>query len=736
MRPALFAASLLVSTVAVAQTAPTPKPAVDNSGRAQLNDYLDAIAARETAARRDEIAKITTREQAEARQQMVRAKLRDLMGGNFDKTPLNARVLGMTQLDGFRIEKVVYESQPHFYVPALFYLPDAHSAEEAKAKLPAVVVSAGHYPNGKVSDFIIASELARNGFAVLSYDPIGQGERLQYPDPANPDKTLTTGPTGEHSEAGLQPTLIGDALSHYFAWDAIRAVDYLQSRPEVDGDRIGAYGCSGGGVMTALLTAFDPRVKAAGVACYITSFDTLLPSIGPQDSEQSTPNFIASGFDFADWVELAAPRPYAIIGTVQDMFPWQGLLATAREARRFYSLFDSSAEGTPTALPEPPAPTGPTMNPDTSNNIPLTAPLQVIAGIGKHANIRPLDADILRFFLLNLAHSSATPVLMQSGQGGIFNASREQVLAELGGHGAASGPKYEQPNPAEYPTGVPREAFQVTPTGQVSTSFRDAESVHSLNLKRAAVKIPAHRAPLTLSQLQTEIRRVTHADAAPGATKPRSTPRSGTDPDHILHRLRIAMEPGLDVDAEFYRPTDDRKHPTLLVLRPDLSAAAEPQRADEIARFRSLAKSGTAVFVLAPRPSPPGTEPTKSPILGTYNMTEIRAELVGKTLLGMRVDDVIRAIDYMCDGSTTIDATQIRGEASGHLGLVLLHAGVLDSRLKHVTVDHVLPSYRALLQEPMPHDAPEDILPGVLLHYDVPDLMRVLGPRAAVQPAH
>ena len=733
MRPALFAASLLLSTLAVAQTAPVPKPAVDNSGRAQLNDYLDAIAARETAARRDEIAKITTRDEAIVRQQIVRAKLLDLMGGNFEKTPLNARVLGMTQLDGFRIEKVVYESQPHFYVPALFYLPDAHSAEEAKAKLPAVVVSAGHYANGKVSDFIIASELARNGFAVLSYDPIGQGERLQYPDPAQPDKTLATGATGEHSEAGLQPTLIGDALARYFGWDGIRAVDYLLSRPEVDGDRVGAYGCSGGGVMTALLTAADRRVKAAGVACYITSFDTLLPSIGPQDSEQSTPNFIASGFDFADWVELAAPRPYAIIGTVQDMFPWKGLLATAAEARRFYALFDPSALGRPTGQSEPPTPTGPTLNPDTSNTIPLTAPLQVIAGIGKHANIRPLDANILRFFLLNLAHSNAEPVLMQSGQGGIFNASREQVLAELGGHGASNGPKYEQPNPAEYPSGVPREAFQVTPTGQVSTSFPDAETVHSLNLKRAALKIPAHRAPLTLLQLQTEIRRVTHADAAPGATKPRSNPRGSAEPDHIRHRLRIAMEPGIDVDAEFYRPTDDHKHPTLLVLRPDLSAAAEPQRADEIARFRAMAKSGTAVFVLAPRPSPPGTEPTKSPILGTYNMTEIRAELVGKTLLGMRVDDVIRAVDFMCDGSTTIDATQIRGEAGGHLGLVLLHAAVLDSRLKHVTVDHTLASYRTLLQEPMPHDAPEDILPGVLLHYDIPDLTRVLGTRATVQ---
>jgi cephalosporin-C deacetylase-like acetyl esterase len=735
MRTALAPALLLVSTFVVAQSAPAPKPAVDNSGRAQLNEYLDAIAARNTAARREQIAKITTREQAEVRQQVVRAKILELMGGTFEKTPLNARVLGATQLDGFKIEKIVYESQPKFYVPALLYIPDAKSAEEANAKLPAIVVAAGHYANGKVSDFIIASELARNGFAVLSYDPIGQGERLQYPDPAQPGKTLTTGATGEHAEAGLQPTLVGDALARYFAWDGIRAVDYLLSRPEIDPDRIGAYGCSGGGVMTALLTAADRRVKAAGVACYITSYDELLPSIGPQDAEQSTPNFIASGFDLADWVELAAPRPFAIIGTVQDMFPWKGLLASAREARRFYSLFDPSAEGKPTGRPEPPTPTGPTLNPDTSNEIPASAPLQVIAGIGRHANIRPLDSDILRFFLLHLAHSTAEPVVVQSGAGGIFNASREQVLAALGGKTApdGSGSNYEQPNPAEYPTGMPREAFQVTPTGQVSTSFPDAATVYSLNLKRAAVKIPQHRAALTPQQLQTEIRRVTHAEAAPGATAPSISRAASSEAEHILHRMHITTDPGITIDAEFYRPTDGRKHPALLVLRPDVSDATATQRADEVARFRAMAKAGTAVMVVAPRPSPPGTEPTKSPMLGTFNMTEIRAELVGKTLLGMRIDDVIRAVDSLVTGET-VDPAKITAEASGHLGLVLLHAAVLDPRLKHVTVDHTLKSYRALLEEPMPRDAPEDILPSVLLHYDVPDLIRALGARATVQP--
>jgi hypothetical protein len=136
----------------------------------------------------------------------------------------------------------------------------------------------------------------------------------------------------------------------------------------------------------------------------------------------------------------------------------------------------------------------------------------------------------------------------------------------------------------------------------------------------------------------------------------------------------------------------------------------------------------TYVLAMTPRPSPPGGEETKSPILGPFYMTELRAELVGKTILGMRVDDVIHAVDYLAS-RPDVDPNNITAVASGHMGLVLLHAAVLDPRLKHITIDHTLESYASLLKAPMPLDAPQDILPGVLLKYDIPDLVRVLGPR-------
>ena len=663
----------------------------DQTGRKQLIVALDKLAAEQSASRRAEVAAITTRRQAEQRQAKVRATMLRLIGALPTKTPLNAQVLGESKLPGVRIQKILFDSQPQFHVTALMYLPDPLPP----GRLPAIILAPGHGATGKASDFASASMFARNGFAVLSYDPIGQGERLQYPDPSDPAKSLATRPTGEHGEAGLQPVLIGGSLAKYMLWDGMRAVDYLLARPEVDPGRIGAYGCSGGGAMTALLGGLDTRIAAVGTACYITNFDSLLPAVGPQDGEQSTPGWIAAGLDFPDWVEVAAPRPYAMIATASDMFPWAGAKASAAEARRFYALFDPASAGAPTGAPEPLAPTGPTLNADTANAVPLSAKLQLIAGAGGHGNLRPLQAQIVSFFLLQLAHSTAAPVLPPPSAPGA--------------------------NPFALPPELPKDALQVTATGQVATAYPDSASVFSLNRAQAARLVRQELKPLG----PAEVRAWIGAVAVPGAAAPPNAPQGQPDAEHIYHRMKLETAPGVEVDAAFYRPAGEGKNPVVLMLRDSLDSGPDPAL---VAR----ARGGTAVFVLAPRPSPPDSEELKSPILGPFYLLGLRAELVGKTLLGMRVDDVIRAIDFFSTGATE-DPNQITAEASGHMALVLLHAAVLDGRLKHVTLRDQPPSYAELLADPMPKDAPQDIVPGVLLHYDTPDLVRMLGGRVTVQ---
>lgn len=659
-----------------------------NRGRLRLSHYLDNLAYEMSTSRRVAMAGIATRSEAKARQARVRSKILHLIGGLPERTPLHARTVGVTQGDGFRVEKVIFDSQPHFPVTALLYLPDKRPGV-SRGKLPAIVISPGHSPWGKASDYPIDSIFARNGFAVLDYDAIGEGERLQYPDLATGRSRLSRA-TGEHGEAGLQPTLIGDSIARYFIWDAMRAVDYLQTLPEIDANRIGAFGCSGGGTITAMFAALDRRIKVIGTACYITSFDTLLPAIGPQDAEQSITHFISAGLDFPDWIELAAPRPYAVIATYHGIFPFAGTQKSVDEARRFYGLFGASHQ------------------------------LAFITGPGHHGNLGPIMPRIVNFFIHNLRPAWDKP-----------------------------GEAFPRPKPGTQYLPAPRlaaSAFRVTRTGQVANSIPGTLTVHDLNLERAAQKAPGD--PFERSAgpaaLQKAIREVTGADIVPGEphseTRPATvSPEKGVpgdfkaDSDVYFEHVTLHPRAGIDLEGILAEQRSQGMHPAVLLLTNAASMPADSaSHRSLIVRMERLARAGKVVFALTPRPSPPGTEEVKSPILGDFYLTELRAELVGKTILGMRVDDTIRAVNYLVS-QQHVNARDITAYGSWHLGLVLLHAAMLDSRLRHVYVDHALVSYRSLLEAPMPVGAPQDILPGVLLHYDIPDVVHFLGSRLTLK---
>jgi cephalosporin-C deacetylase-like acetyl esterase len=674
------------------------------SGREQLDALLDLLAATYTAKRAASVAEIRTRAEAEARQGEVRKNLQGLLGEFPQPTPLNAQSLGETKGDGFRVRKVLFESQPNFPVTALLYLPDR---QNWNAKLAAILMTPGHYFSGKANDAGMAALFARNGFIVLSYDPIGQGERLQYPDPNHPETSLASGATGEHGEASLQPILLGDTFARYEVWDAMRGIDYLSSLPEVDPRRIGAFGCSGGGTVTALAGALDTRIAAVGVACYITSFDALLPALGPQDAEQSSPRFLSSGLDFADLIELAAPRRYAVISTYSDMFPFAGARKTVSEARRFYAFFDPASAGTARAdegsPSQPPVPTGPAVNADTSNGVSPSAALQFITGPGRHAALGPITVQILGFFI-RILEPGADP--------------DHPILAASPGDESAEAA-------AAFPN-LPKNAFQVTPTGQVATSYPNSETVFSLNRKRADALIPAKRSALSRADLAQAIRSATGAQANPDISHINGEPSSLSSGP-----FEISTGDGIHLHGDIAIPSEAGRHPAVLFLVPDSIHGESPIAQANLARLNALVADGNVVIAVTPRPSPPGSDDSKASVLGPFYLLSLRADLVGKTILGMRVDDAIQAIDVL-SRRPDVNPSRISAIASGHLGLVLLHAAVLDHRLRHIAIDHVLTSYRSVVDAPLPIGAPEDVVPGVLLHYDIPDLVRVLGRRVTV----
>ena len=277
---------------------------------------------------------LATRADAEAFVQDVRRRIALAFPGMPEaRTPLRPRITGRLERDEHVVEKVVFESRPGFLVTANLYLP-----RRRDGRVPGVVGSCGHSANGKaaVAYQSFAQGLARKGLACLIFDPLGQGERSQY---LGVDGTpVFRGPTHEHNVAGNQLALIGEFLGTWRAWDGIRALDYLATRPEVDPRHLGITGNSGGGTLTTWLLALDRRWTMGAPACFVTTWRHNLENELPQDSEQCPPHSLALGLDHDDYLAAAAPRPICIIAQERDYFDVRGAEEAHARLRHLYRL--------------------------------------------------------------------------------------------------------------------------------------------------------------------------------------------------------------------------------------------------------------------------------------------------------------------------------------------------------------------------------------------------------------
>lgn len=298
-----------------------------------LDEYVRQV--REILAeRRARLAAISTPEQAQAYQQHVRAVIRHALvpqGGVPPKTPLNPRITRVIERDAFRIENVIFESRPGFLVTANLYVPNRLSGPA-----PCVLGSCGHAEEGKAYEQYqqFSQRLAYAGFVVLTFDPIGQGERDQYYDSGYQQKVGWG--TSAHNMAGKQLELLGDWFGFWRLWDGVRALDYLLSRPEVDPTRVGLTGNSGGGTMTTWLWAFDDRFTMAAPSCFVTSFLSNLENEEAADAEQCPPEVLGAGLDHADFILAGAPKPVLLLGQQYDFFDRRGLRQAFADIQAFY----------------------------------------------------------------------------------------------------------------------------------------------------------------------------------------------------------------------------------------------------------------------------------------------------------------------------------------------------------------------------------------------------------------
>ena len=271
-------------------------------------------------------------------QDELRRHLLAMLGGlPAERTPLRPRITGRVQMDGFHIEKLIFESLPRIYVSALVYLPDDNGRTH-----PAVLVPSGHSTNGKAHYQALCQRLVQRGYVVLSWDPVGQAERSQFWD-AQAGKSRYNLICAEHAVLGNLAYLAGTNLARWEIWDGIRAVDYLVGRPEVDPQRINITGTSGGGFQTALIAALDKRINVVAPSCYITALPMRIYNRIFQDPdsdpEQDLFGMIPSGADHPGLLLMVYPRPVFVAAAVLDFFPIEGTRKTVREVTDLYARF-------------------------------------------------------------------------------------------------------------------------------------------------------------------------------------------------------------------------------------------------------------------------------------------------------------------------------------------------------------------------------------------------------------
>ncbi len=304
-----------------------------------LYDHLTMQAYELLNKRNTTINKLSTLKDWQQRQKEIRETLLDIVGPFPEKTALNARILKTIEKEDFRVEHIVFESQPEFYVTSSLFIPNGLKINE---KLPAIIFCSGHYKEAyRVKEYQhVIINLVKKGFIVFAFDPVGQGERSQYYDLKTGKSILDNSVIKEHAYISAQTFITGSSLTRYMIWDGIRAVDYLFTRKEVDNERIGIVGQSGGGFQSAYISAFDDRIYASAPGNHISNYTRILQSIGPRDGEQNLLSMFLHGIDHADFISVRAPKPVLIVTTTNDFFSIQGSRETAQEVSNIYNAYN------------------------------------------------------------------------------------------------------------------------------------------------------------------------------------------------------------------------------------------------------------------------------------------------------------------------------------------------------------------------------------------------------------
>ena len=615
---------------------------------------------------------LQTKADAEEYVRDAQTRIRQAFGPEPERTPLNPRVTGTVERDTYRIENVILDSRPGFPVTANLYIPNGQDAP-----MPAVVGTCGHSTNGKAAEAYqsFAQGLARQGYVCLIYDPIGQGERLQY---VNNDLSPKMGVgVGEHLHAGNQQFLVGEFFGMWRVWDGMRALDYLLTRPEVDKQQIGVTGNSGGGTMTTWLCGVEQRWAMGAPSCFVTTFRRNMENELPQDTEQCPPRALALDLDHADFLAAMAPKPIIILAKERDYFDVRGSEETYERLRRLYRLLD--AEDNVALF------VGPTGHGySQENREAMYSWFNRATGLTAVKRDRQFDGILQATADVDFA---AEPAITIEKDETLWCTKQGQVAADKN----------------------TRTVFVFTrdKSKQLASARK---TLRGAALRRAVtdvLKLPANR------------------QGVPDYRNWRYLGSRGYSTQYAM-AYTVETEPG--VQAIVYRLTDQRWHSRppragkRAILYVSHLSSDNELRDEPLIREVMQAEPDSPVFACDVRGIGESLPDTCNPgsfhnSYGNDYFYAIHSLMLDRPYLGQKTFDVLRVLDWLA----SVGHTDIHLVGRGWGALAATFAAVMSDQVKQVTLKNALTSYAEIAESEHYNWPLSALLPDVLAQFDLPD---------------
>jgi cephalosporin-C deacetylase-like acetyl esterase len=615
--------------------------------------------------------RIRTPAQLEARNRFVREKLREMIHGLPAPAPLAPVTVRAFERRGYRVENVMFQSRPDFWVTGNLYIPTGRSGP-----FPGIISPCGHYPRSRMEpEYQFAyMNLALSGFVVLAYDPIGQGERRQYWNPATGRTEVASESTYEHSMPGQVLLLMGEDLTHYRVADGMRAIDYLLTRPEVDPKRIGCAGHSGGATLTRFISALDERVRCAAVNQSGTGYRwpiTARPGgrLGPSDVEQNVFPGAVHGIDNCDQMVCLAPRPLLL--TTENYSPV--FSQTAAHLKERYAQLGAPEKF---ATGESNDPHSWTMKLRLATTDWFCRWFYGRSGPDREPDLAPERDETL----------SCLP------NGSVRYSRRgETIFSLMRARGERVTPRRQAPTtPAEL------DAFRREMAAQVRKLIRYDGAGHPLGVRHIV-----------------------------------TTPRRG----YRVENVEFLSEPGIYMPAWVFVP-ERRDGQLLMVFVHESGKEAEGLefgRLESLARKGRLivAVDVRGIGETEPAYSPGHRESRFAHLFSVETAMAYMAWFMDQSLFGMRVRDVVRSVEYALSRPDA-GAQGVRVVGKGAGALWSLFAAALEPRIATLVAENGLISYRSLTAVDRYLHGASVFVPDILKHFDLPQVAAAMAGRDLV----